>query len=211
MCMLHVQMVRNSKQMRTSAIFLELHGQVQEGLRRRHERDAKEQKVSADIAAQHPICFPGEEVLAQVTVVEKRVVSFEEKMKADALEAKAHMEASRGLPEPLTQRSLNQAFAQLPEGAQASIEACIRCWRENKLAASDVISQVKSFSGSSAVLRGLFAAQPERVDLEVATPAQMRELQRLTVAWLWCCTGRGCPRVARKKTRQLYILDLYML
>jgi len=174
-------MVRNAKQMRTSALFLELHGQVLEGLRRRHERDSKELKVSADIAAQHPICFP-EEVLAQVTVVEKRVMSFEEKMKADALEAKSHMEASRGLPEPLTQRSLDEAFAQLPEGAQASIEACIRCWRENKLAASDVISQVKSFSGSSTVLRGLFAAQPEHVDLEVATPAQMRELQQLTVA-----------------------------
>jgi len=172
---------RNAKQLRTSALFLQLQGQVQDALRARHERDAREHTLSAEIAAQHPLRFPDEVAEVEVDAAETRVVlSFEEKMKADALDAKARMEASRGLPAPLTQRSLNEAFAQLPEGAQASIESCIKCWRENKLGASDVIATCKSFSGSSAALHALFAAQPKHVKLEVATPAQMRELSKLS-------------------------------
>ena len=37
-----------------------LQGQVQDALRARHERDAREQTLSAEIAAQHPIRFQDE-------------------------------------------------------------------------------------------------------------------------------------------------------
>ena len=45
---------------RASALFMELQGQVQDALRARHERDAREQTLSAEIAAQHPIRFQDE-------------------------------------------------------------------------------------------------------------------------------------------------------
>merc|ERR1712216_555718 len=142
---------------RTQRLFLELQNTVHSALLWRHARDAKARKESAAIAEPHPIAFPDEtpatshdaEELVLTVSKKPKVLSFEEKMKADAAAAKANMEAKRSLPAPLTQLVLNDAYKQLPRGAEQSIESVIQCWRTNKLDASDVIATVKSFSSAA--------------------------------------------------------------
>ena len=56
----------------------------------------------------------------------------------------------------------------------------IDCWRTNKLSTHDIIAIVKSFSGSSSVLRSLFAEQAQ--EGEVASEEQMAELARQAAA-----------------------------
>ena len=174
---------------RTSLLFLELQNNVHEALRWRHARDAKARKVSHNIAKRNPLPEPAvvaetvhavtEELPATVKKVDVKVLlSFEEKMKADAAEAKARA-CARSLPEPLTTALLSAAFKEVPSGAEQTIERVIECWRTNKLSALDVIATVKSFSGSSPVLRKLFAAQEQQG--EVASAEQMVELTRLAM------------------------------
>ena len=89
------------KNMRTSMLFMELQESVSEALRWRHARDVKARKISAEIAARCPLTFPGEAAPAvqrnaqssvdSAATVERvkpyaPVVSFEEKMKAEANE-----------------------------------------------------------------------------------------------------------------------------
>lgn len=108
------------------------------------------------------------------------VVSFEEKMKADESEAKARMEAAR-LPAPLTQLALEEAYTQMPEGAELSIRKCIQCWRQNTTTTADLLATVKAFASSSPTLRKLFDAA-EHGDAclgQVATAEQMQELSRM--------------------------------
>ena len=178
---------RRRKILRTSLLFMQLQKQVSDAVRWRHARDAREAKVSAEIAAKHPVRFPDDEPAktAAAGVVEERpavtVVSFEEKMKADVREAKARMEADR-LPAPLTHAVLDDAFKELPEGTQTAIEACIKCWRENKMAPADLLATVRAFASSSPALRMVFAGAEhcgagERG--EVATAEQMNELSRM--------------------------------
>ena len=120
-----------------------------------------------------------EELPATVKKAEVKVVlSFEEKMKADAAEAKARA-CARSLPEPLTTALLSAAYKEVPSGAEQTIERVLECWRTSKLSEHDVIATVKSFSGSSPVLRKLFAAQEQQG--EVASAEQMVELARLAM------------------------------
>jgi hypothetical protein len=184
----------DEKSRRTSLLFLQLQQSVEDALRWRHARDAKARKVSADIAMRHPL-KPAEETSAtshdvsaadlKLTVVKSKpaapVMSFEEKMKADALEAKARASDANYLPEPLTKPVLDEAYTQLPAGAKQSIETVVNCWRSNQLPASDVLATVRSFVGSSAALKKLFAANEED-DCEVASAEQMRELARLAMS-----------------------------
>ena len=64
----------------------------------------------------------------------------------------------------------------MPSGAEKTIKHVIDCWRTNKLSTHDIIAIVKSFSGSSSVLRSLFAEQAQ--EGEVASEEQMAELAR---------------------------------
>ena len=178
--------MRKNKLQRTSLLFMELQQQVKDALRLRHDRDAREIKLSAEIAARHPIVLAdGEPAHARDEVecdVQLVSASFEEKMKADALEARSRMERAQSLPAPLTHAVLNEAYKQMPGGAEASIEKCIKCWRENKMGPTDLLATVKAFSRSSAALQKLFAEATVEVgqDLgQVATPEQMRELKGL--------------------------------
>ena len=68
----------------------------------------------------------------------------------------------------------------MPSGAEKTIKHVIDCWRTSKLSAHDVIAIVKSFSGSSSVLRSLFADQAQ--EGEVASEEQMAELARQAAA-----------------------------
>ena len=173
---------------RTSLLFLELQNNVHDALRWRHARDAKARKVSHDIAKRCPLEHDvaaamvhalTEELPATVKKVEVKVVlSFEEKMKADAAEAKARANA-RSLPEPLTTALLSAAYKEVPSGAEQTIERVIECWRTSKLSAQDVIATVKSFSGSSPVLRKVFSEEEQ--EGEVASAEQMVELARLAM------------------------------
>ncbi len=181
------------KILRTSLLFMQLQKQVSDAVRWRHARDAREAKMSAEIAARHPVRFPDDEpakaertdATTAAVVVEACpavvAASFEEKMKADAREAKARMEADR-LPAPLTNAALDDAFKELPRGTQTSIEACIKCWRENKMAPADLLATVRAFASSSPALRKVFAG-PEHCGVgelgEVATAEQMHELSRM--------------------------------
>jgi hypothetical protein len=201
----HEEAVRRKKILRTSLLFMQLQKQVTDAVRWRHARDAHEVKVSAAIAAKHPVCFHDKETaqteheeavtaasMAQVCPV-VAVVSFEEKMKADAREAKVRMEAAR-LPAPLTQLALEKAYKEMPEGAEVSIQKCIKCWRENKMAPADLLGTVKSFASSSPTLRKVFDAAEHRGADElgqVATAEQMQELSRMAQA---VATGEGGER-----------------
>ena len=89
-------------------------------------------------------------------------------------------ECARLLPEPLTTALLSAAYKEVPSGVEKTIEHVIDCWRTNKLSAHDVIAIVKSFSGSSSVLRTLFAEQAQ--DGEVASEELMVDLARLAAA-----------------------------
>lgn len=172
---------------RTSLLFLQLQQTVNEAVAWRHNRDTKSRKVSADIAARCPLVFSDEspkrhaeeDVTVTVAKVKAPVVSFEEMMKAAALETKAKMIAARSLPAPLTQAALNEAYTQLPSGAEQSIESVISFWRSHKMTADDVIATVKSFAGSSESLQKIFAA--DLIEGEVASDEQMRELSRLAM------------------------------
>jgi hypothetical protein len=178
---------------RTAQLFMELQNTVHDCLRWRHAKDAKHRHISAKIAASHPLTFT-EEVPAtshdanEITLpVTKKmrvepVLSFEEKMKMDVLEAKARAENARSLPAPLTHQALSAAYKELPSGAEQSIETVIQCWRTDKLGAEDVIATAKSFAGSSATLRDLFSADADCG--EVASADQMRELAQLAAI---CC------------------------
>ena len=109
------------------------------------------------------------------------VVSFEETTKVDAREAKARMEDAR-LPAPLTQLALEEAYKQIPEGAELSIRKCIQCWRENTMTPADLVATVKAFASSSPTLRKLFDAAEHGGAGElgqVATTEQMQELSRM--------------------------------
>ena len=179
----------DARDMRTSSLFLELQKSVSDALEWRHARDAKARKVSAEIAARCPLVFADEahtrsrDAAPTAAAAEKArlpVLSFAEKMKADATAAKARATAAQSLPLPLTQAALSEAFTQLPAGAEKSIERVIQCWRANKLAATDVLDTVKSFAGSSAVLRTIFATAAS--EGEVASAEQMHELSRLMSA-----------------------------
>ena len=178
---------------RTSLLFLQLQQDVKDALRWRHTRDAKARNESAEIAQRCPLVFAEEpasthtkdEVEEAPTPVKRvSILSFEEKMKADALAAKARAEAAKALPAPLTQVALDEAYKQLPAGADQTIESVINCWRNNKLSADDVLSTVKSFSGSSVVLQEMFfTSSSVDGEGEVASDEQMRELARLAM----CC------------------------
>ena len=197
--------VRRKKILRTSLLFMQLQKQVSDAVRWRHARDAHEVRVSAVIAAKHPVRFPDEETthdeheeavtaasVAQVCPV-VAVVSFEEKMLADAREAKSRMEAAR-LPAPLTQLALEEAYKEMPEGAEVSIQKCIKCWRESKMAPADLLATVKAFASSSPTLRKVFDAAEHRGAGElgqVATAEQMQELSRMAQA---VATGEGGER-----------------
>jgi hypothetical protein len=180
----------DAKSRRTSLLFLQLQQSVHDALRWRHARDAKARKLSADIAARHPLLAPEEAPatshdVADLTLTVPKstapVLSFEEKMKADALAAKERAADARALPPPLTKSALDEAYEQLPAGAKQSIETVVNCWRSNKLPASDVLATVKSFVGSSAALKKLFGGDEQ--EGEVASDEQMRELARLAMAF----------------------------
>ena len=176
--------------MRTSMLFKELQESVSQALRWHHARHVKARKKSAEIAARCPLTFPGEvapavqcnaqfsmDHAATIEKVTAPVVSFEERIKAEAKEAKECAAFARQLPAPLTQVALDVAYTELTKGAGRSLERVFACWRANSLASDDVLASVRSFSGSSATVHKIFALSvPE---CEVASDEQMRELSRL--------------------------------
>ncbi len=89
-------------------------------------------------------------------------------------------ECARLLLEQLTTALLSAAYKEVPCRAEKTIEHVIDCWRTIKLSAHDVIVIVKSFSGSSSVLRSLFAKQAQ--EGEVDSEEQMAELARQAAA-----------------------------
>jgi len=169
-----------AKMMRTSLLYSELQTQVSLALMRRRERDAKEMRLSAEIAKSNPLQLPGEAPAQNKTAGEDTIVASPEQNTAElVVEGKPRLEAERSLPLPLTQAVLDEAFADLDAGTRASIETCIKCWRENKLPAADVLDTVKSFAGSSPVLKKAFALE-EAVEGEVASTEEMREILELS-------------------------------
>ena len=168
-----------AKMMRTSLLYSELQTQVSLALMRRRERDAREIRLSAEIAKSNPLQLPGEAPAHNKTAVDdasERVVASPEQNTAELdVKGKPRLEAERSLPLPLTQTVLNEAFADLDAGTRASIETCMKCWRENKLPAADVLDTVKSFAGASPALKKAFALE-EAVEGEVASTEEMREI-----------------------------------
>lgn len=82
------------------------------------------------------------------------------------------------LPGHFTEKILGDAFRELGLGAEKSIEACLKCWREGKIGDDEMRGVFESFAGSSKALREhlMPSASPTG---EVATPEQMQELQRI--------------------------------
>jgi hypothetical protein len=82
------------------------------------------------------------------------------------------------LPGHFTQKVLGDAFKELGLGAEKSIEACLKCWREGKIGDDEMRRVFESFAGSSKALREHLTPSASPTG-EVATPAQMQELQRM--------------------------------
>ena len=90
-------------------------------------------------------------------------------------------------PPPLTSDVLSAAHAELPSGASLALETCVRCRREGRLSADEVVGTARSFAGSSPTLtRALASPRSDAAAAllragggEIATPEEMDELARL--------------------------------
>ncbi|EKX33523.1 hypothetical protein GUITHDRAFT_120268 [Guillardia theta CCMP2712] len=170
-----------AKLYRTSILFTELKNQVDEMIARKHATDAKERQISAQIASQHPISFP--ESVDQPANASPQYQL--ECSKGDISEVEVVAKKGNSLPAPLTEAVLRTAYNELPAGARNAIETCVRCWREKKLGADEMLSTVSSFSGSSSTLASVFhKAQSfgQADEGEMATEDQFRELSLMAMS-----------------------------
>ena len=150
---------------------------------------------SRDMADWRAICRQGKSPALQrshntkrIVMIEKArlsvtvVLSFEEKMKTDAIRATSAL----SLPPPLTNTALNEAYSQLSPVAETSIKTVIKWWRTNKLSADNVLATVKSFAGSSAALQTIFLPHVPEGDVS----SEGRDgIPRNHVALLACVQG----------------------
>ena len=158
-------------------LFLELQAQVKQAVQNKHKMDEAERIVSLEIAHRNPIA----------PFVKK--ATPEPAHKPATLDIEAISATKKSLlkepesPAPLTPKILEAARKELPAGAVFSIDTCLKCWREKKMAWDEVLFTIKTFASSSPSL--LFAleaklyAQPLG---EQATQEQMAELTRLACA-----------------------------
>jgi len=198
---------------RTSLLFMELTQQVRDCVGRKRAHDACEEAESYRIAMAHPMKLAapvvvaepaattpvfkrtrtGEYVAVFETAEERTTAAAEEQQEAATQHAaeeqatvakKARIIAISALPAPLNREDLDEAYAQLPKGAEVAIEASIKMWREKRLDLASLMATVKSFAHTSPVLKNALAhcsSEPTSpVVCEVATPEQMRDL---TAMW----------------------------
>mmetsp|Transcript_8149 Transcript_8149/g.20234 ORF Transcript_8149/g.20234 Transcript_8149/m.20234 type:complete len:238 (+) Transcript_8149:76-789(+) len=164
---------------RTSLLFKELESRVHSAVQAKRTQDTAERAESARIAAANPLVF----AKAVAAPARERVL----------VEVKPAMPGKAGvrkMPAPLSEGLLLQAMPELSTGASFAIKSCVDCWRDNRLADSDLISTVRSFSGSSPALSKAFSAVEE---CEVASLEDMRALAELSRM----ASAPGTPKLFR--------------
>eukprot|EP00960_Hanusia_phi_P036923 752599-Hanusia_phi.AAC.2 len=173
-----------TKLYRTSLLFTELKSQVDEIIARKQAMDIRERQISAQIASQHPISFPEsiDEPANASPQCERLFVQG-----GEAIQEHCDMAGKKAecLPAPLSDSLLRAAYSELPAGACKAIETCVRCWREKKLGADEMLSTVASFSGSSCTLANVFHKVQNRDPMdegEMATEDQFRELSLMAMS-----------------------------
>lgn len=181
---------RRSKAMKTSLLFSQLEAEVDadaEAARTaRHASDCREWQISAEIAARFPMrvdeAGAEEHAPASVSATAAQAnqslksmpfpaMQFHE-VKIDHGAVMRHREPA--LPAPLTQPSLEKVFTQLPDGARNTVQCVLQTWRNGRLGNDDLVETVRSFAGSSVVIRELFGNLENPG--EVASRADMQEL-----------------------------------
>lgn len=114
---------------------------------------------------------------------EKSMLSFRELIDQYAVKdrnpAKLRAAEVAMLPRPLTRAVLEHAYKELGVGAEQSIEACLQCWRQEKLGTDELLITLKSFASQSTTLQRHLACIMPSVEGEVATVEQMRELTEM--------------------------------
>ena len=148
----------------------------------RQASDLKEREISRQIADQYPLNPPSIFISVASSSpdqgIELPIGEDERAQFCDELARRV-----KTFPLPLTSRVFAAALSELPSGASIALETCVRCWREGRLGADEVVSTARSFAGSSPTLSRALAApsaaRPRSAGGEVATPEQMDELSRL--------------------------------
>jgi len=185
-----------SKAMRTNQLFAALEAEVwaeaEAARAARHAHEAREWRISADIASRFPMCLDDNVHEASMSVScvggSSGAAKAHEHAPSQPAAAVARGEdtaskaaarrAGPALPAPLTEMALEEAFSQLPQGACKTIQSVLQTWKNGWLGNGDVVETVRSFAGSSAALRDLFSGDMEPVG-EVASYADMRHLERM--------------------------------
>jgi len=193
------------KAMRTSLLFSEL--VREQNLQREAERQAlqdrdyRELRISAELAARFPMCTDDYDDSASVSSVSTNSEATEMQttttvgaaeelcLEVCSKAAACRRDLERPLPAPLTAAGLEKAFSQLPEGACNTLHACMQCWHTGRLSNSDVLETVRSFSSSSPALQKIFSSAVIPLPVlhsgalgEVATDEDMFDLALLAQA-----------------------------
>eukprot|EP00288_Rhodomonas_lens_P013850 CAMPEP_0177711582 /NCGR_PEP_ID=MMETSP0484_2-20121128/11937_1 /TAXON_ID=354590 /ORGANISM="Rhodomonas lens, Strain RHODO" /LENGTH=228 /DNA_ID=CAMNT_0019223323 /DNA_START=107 /DNA_END=793 /DNA_ORIENTATION=- len=169
---------KRTKQFKTSLLFLQLQAQVKSAIENKAKADAKERQISLEIAHRHPMVSPARiEIAAPAT---RKPVND---MDMDYISAKKKLAVREmEMPAPLSAQVLEAARKELPAGAVFSIDTCLKCWREKKMAWDEVLFTVKTFASSSATLKSALESTEQQHRGEQATMEQMRELSALACA-----------------------------
>ena len=151
--------------------------------------DMKEREISRQIAGRYPLRSPPHgtcERLSSTPTLCKELCSDSPKNELPhpcSCDAKAPL----SFPPPLSADAIDAALSELPAGSGIALVTCVRCWRDGRLGADEVVATARSFAGASpALARALSAlaapASPAAASAprgEVATPEEMDELVRL--------------------------------
>jgi len=163
---------QRKKHFRTSLLFLELQAQVKQAVENKQKMDEVERNLSIEIAHRNPIAF--------VNKATPEPAHKPATLDIEIISAKKALLRDPEIPAPLTPKILDAARKELPAGAVFSIDACLKCWREKKMAWDEVLFTIKTFASSSPSLMSAMEAKLRTQPLgEQATQAQMLELARL--------------------------------
>lgn len=154
----------------SDTLYFYVQGEVVAVVQAKRKKDASDRQESARIAMAHPLKVFGQR--------EERVGNSNQEKEGASLSEKKGI---RKMPAPLSENELLQALPELSTGAALAVRSCVDCWRDNRLADSDLISTVRAFSGSSPVLARVFSTPKEAIlPYEVASLEDMRVFAMLS-------------------------------
>jgi hypothetical protein len=149
--------------------------------------DLKEREISRQIAGRYPLRGPPHSACELLSSTPTICKEHSSDMKNELPHAcTCDSKAALSFPPPLSADAIDAALSELPAGSGIALVTCVRCWRDGRLGADEVVATARSFAGASpALARALAAlaapASPAALSPrgEVATPEEMHELVRL--------------------------------